>query len=72
MRYNRGNIDSTIEAARTCAERAGAVRYIYGRSGGYTIEASRDPFDQQGLLVYPNGLVESTKHSTPTDMETGQ
>jgi hypothetical protein len=61
MKYNRGNLESTIRAAKHNAACSNEERYILATACGYAIE--RSPVSWQGYYkVLPTGEVE--KHAT--------
>ena len=54
VRYNRGNIESVIAAARRLE--ADHDLYIYPTAYGYTLQHSKPPFGLQHVVVPPRGL----------------
>lgn len=62
VRYNRGNLDSAIAAARQIVDDHPV--YIYATAGGFTIDHQRPPFGQQHVKVSPGGHVEVVERTT--------
>ncbi len=43
VKYNRGNLDSTLKAAKKVFN--GTPLYIFATAGGYTIDTRKPPFN---------------------------
>lgn len=59
VRYNRGDIDSTVQAARKLVE--GNPLYVYATYYGFTIGKSPPPGPQFHVIVKPGGETETVR-----------
>lgn len=57
MRYDRGNLDSTIIAAKKLAQDAGRTTYVFATSRGYDIALEPPPFNQAHYRVSSDGNI---------------
>jgi hypothetical protein len=61
VRYNRGSLDSTVNAAIKTA--GDAPQYVFATAFGFTIDRRPPPFGQQHVVVRPDGTAEFVKHA---------
>lgn len=58
VKYNRGNIESAIEAAKKLVQGKGYDMYIVPTALGLTLVPNKPPFWQKHIIVHPDGSTE--------------
>ena len=62
IRYNRGDIASTMRAAISLSHSNQYIIYVFGSALGYTISQSPPPFNQDYYKVRPDGTSTLVQH----------